>query len=217
MSTPSVVLEAVANALRRNNMEVVCVGTAAEVVPTLRSFLKKGDSVAVGGSRSLEDAGVLPFLRSGEFRFLDRYAPNLTPEQVREVFVQSFGVDCYLCSANAVTEQGELYFVDGNANRIGAVCFGPRTVVLVVGKNKLVPDLKAAYRRVKTVAAPKNTARLGCKTPCAASGVCCAVDSEDPTAGCSEASRICCSYLTLGYQRTAGRIKVILVDEPLGF
>ena len=119
--------------------------------------------------------------------------------------------------ANAVTEQGELYFVDGNANRIGAVCFGPRTVVLVVGKNKIVPDLEAAYRRVKTVAAPRNTARLGCKTPCAENGVCCAVDSKDPTAGCDSAGRICCSYLTLGYQRVANRVKVILVDEPLGF
>ena len=217
MSTSSVALETVAKALRRNNMEVVCVGTAAEVVPALRAFVKAGDSVAVGGSRSLDEAGVMDFLRSGEVRFLDRYAAGLTPEQIREVFGASFGADCFLCSANAVTEQGELYFVDGNANRIGAVCFGPRTVVLVVGKNKIVPDLEAAYRRVKTVAAPRNTARLGCKTPCAENGVCCAVDSKDPTAGCDSAGRICCSYLTLGYQRVANRVKVILVDEPLGF
>ena len=171
----------------------------------------------MGGSRTLEETNVLPLLRSGEYRFLDRYTPGLTPEQVREVFVSSLSADVYLCSANAVTEQGDLYFVDGNANRIAALCYGPRTVVLVVGNNKIVPDLAAAYRRVKTVAAPKNTARLGCNTPCAKTGVCCAADDPDPTAGCSGSGRICCSYLTLSQQRTAGRIKVILVDEPLGF
>ena len=81
MSTSSVALETVAKALRRNNMEVVCVGTAAEVVPALRAFVKAGDSVAVGGSRSLDEAGVMDFLRSGEVRFLDRYAAGLTPRE----------------------------------------------------------------------------------------------------------------------------------------
>lgn len=211
------VLERTADALRRNHMDVVCVGTAAEVVPTLCTMLQAGDTVAVGGSRTLEETGVLSLLRNGEYQFLDRYAAGLTPEQVRELFVASLGADVYLCSANAVTEQGEIYCVDGNANRIAALCYGPRTVVLIVGKNKIVPDLQAAYRRVKTVAAPRNTARLGCDTPCAKNGVCCAADSADPTKGCSSPARICCSYLTLAQQRTAGRIKVILVDESLGF
>ncbi len=210
-------LESVAEALRRNQMEAVCVDTAAEVIPLIRSWLNVGDTVAVGGSRTLEDVGVLPILRSGEYRFLDRYAPDLTPEQVRAIFVKSFDADAYLCSANAVTERGEVYCVDGNSNRIAAMAFGPRSVILVVGNNKIVPDLDAAARRVKTVAAPSNTARLGCATPCAETGECCGIDGEYCTDGCGSASRICCSYLTLGYQRTAGRIKVILVDEPLGF
>ena len=210
-------LVAVAEALRQNNMDVFCVERAAEVVPLVRTLLKPGDTVAVGGSQSLTDADVLSLLRSGEYRFLDRYTPGLTPEQTREIFVASLGADAYLCSANAATEKGELYFVDGNANRIAALCYGPRSVILVVGKNKIVPDLAAAHRRVKTVAAPRNTARLGCDTPCAKNGVCCAVDSTDPTDGCRSAARICCSYLTLGRQRTAGRIKVILVDEEIGF
>ena len=183
-------LVAVAEALRKNNMDVFCVERAAEVVPLVRTLLKPGDTVAVGGSQSLTDADVLSLLRSGEYRFLDRYTPGLTPEQTREIFVASLGADAYLCSANAVTEKGELYFVDGNANRIAALCYGPRSVILVVGKNKIVPDLAAAHRRVKTVAAPRNTARLGCDTPCAKNGVCCAVDSTDPTDGCRSAARI---------------------------
>ncbi len=216
-STSVAALESVAAALRRNNMYAVCVGTAAEVVPVLRTILKPGDTVAVGGSRTLEETGVLPLLRDGDYRFLDRYAPGLTPEQIREVFVASLGADVYLCSANAVTEQGEIYCVDGNANRIAALCYGPRTVVLVVGCNKLVPDIAAAQYRVKTVAAPRNTARLNCATPCAATGICCKADSPVATDGCSSAARICCSYLALGYQRIPDRIKVILVNEPLGF
>ncbi len=210
-------LQAVAEALRRNNMNVHCVNTAAEVVPLLRTLLPRGGSVAVGGSRSLDEAAVLPLLRSGEYRFLDRYAAGLTPEQTRTVLTESLSADAYVCSANAVTEQGDIYCVDGNANRIAALCYGPSQVFLVVGCNKIVPDLAAAHRRVKTVAAPRNTVRLGCATPCAQTGVCCQVDNPDNTAGCTSPSRICCSYLTLSRQRVAGRITVLLVAEPLGF
>ena len=210
-------LERVAEALRRNRMDVTCVSSAAEVVPVLRNILKAGNTVAVGGSRTLEDCDVLSLLRNGEYTFYDRYVPGLTPEQVREVFVASLSADVYLCSANAITEQGEVYCVDGNANRIAALCYGPRTVVLVVGRNKIVRDIAAAQYRVKSVAAPKNTARLGCNTPCAKNGICCAADSPVAADGCSSPERICCSYLTLGRQRTAGRIKVVLVDEDLGF
>ncbi len=217
MSQNSVELTAVAEALRRNNMETFCVDTAAEVVPLLKTLLQSGDTVAVGGSRSLDECGVLPFLRSGEYRFLDRYAPGLSADQVRDVFVQSLGADAYLCSANAVTERGEVYCVDGNGNRIAALCFGPKSVILVVGCNKIVADLNEAQQRVKTLAAPKNTARLHCATPCASTGVCFGADGEFCTDGCSTDARICCSYLTLGKQRTPGRIKVVLVAEPLGF
>ena len=211
------VLERVAEALRRNRMDATCVSSSAEVVPVLRNILKAGNTVAVGGSRTLEECNVLSLLRNGEYTFYDRYAPNLTLEQVREVFVASLSADVYLCSANAITEQGEVYCVDGNANRIAALCYGPRTVVLVVGRNKIVSNIAAAQYRVKSVAAPKNTARLGCKTPCAKNGICCAADSPVAADGCDSPDRICCSYLTLGRQRTAGRIKVILVDEDLGF
>ncbi len=210
-------MEAVAQALRRNNMEAYCVNRSDEVIPLLRTLMKVGDTVAVGGSRTLDETGVLPMLRNGEYRFLDRYKPGLSADEMRDIFVASLGADVYLCSANAVTEQGEIYCVDGNGNRIAALCYGPRSVVLIVGCNKIVSDLKEAQHRVKTVAAPKNTARLGCATPCVQSGVCFGVEGEECTNGCNAAGRICCSYLTLGYQRIAGRIKVVLVGEPLGF
>lgn len=215
--TSVAVLETVANALRRNQMEVYCVNTAREVVPLLRTLMQAGDTVAVGGSRTLDEAEVLPLLRSGEYRFFDRYAPGLTAEQVRQVFVDSLGADVYLCSANAVTERGEIYCVDGNGNRLAALCFGPKSVILVVGCNKIVPDLNAAHRRVKTEAAPKNATRLQCATPCSKTGCCTAVDSDFCADGCNSAARICSSYLTLGWQHVKDRIKVVLVAEPLGF
>lgn len=210
-------LEPVADALRRNQMEVHCVKTAGEVVPLLCTLLQAGDTVAVGGSRTLDEAEVLPLLRSGEYRFLDRYAAGPSAEEQRQVFLDSMGADVYLCSANAVTERGEIYCVDGNCNRIAALCFGPRSVILVVGCNKIVPDLNEAVRRVKTVAAPKNAARLHSAAPCAKTGCCTAADGDFCTDGCDTDARICCSHLTLGWQREKNRIKVVLVAEPLGF
>ncbi|HIZ19391.1 MAG TPA: lactate utilization protein [Firmicutes bacterium] len=203
--------------LRKNRMEAFYVPTAAEVPEQVASLLNVGDTVAVGGSMTLEQAGVMDLLRSGKYRFLDRYAPGLTPEQVRQVFLDSFSADAYLCSANAVTMNGELYNVDGNSNRVAAICYGPRSVIIVAGCNKLVPDLKAAFQRVKLTAAPANAARLGCATYCASAGVCQGLDEEAPTAGCGTQARICCNYVVSACQREAGRIKVILVGEPLGY
>lgn len=210
-------LERVAAALRANNMTATCLAGREEVVPFIKQLLNAGDTVAVGGSVTLEETGVLSLLRNGEYRFLDRYAPDLTPEQVDAVLRDALTADVFLCSSNAVTEKGELYNVDGRANRVAPLAYGPKSVIVVVGANKIVPDLAAAVRRVKTVAAPLNAKRLGCKTYCAAYGVCKAVDAADCTDGCSSPDRICAQYLISGRQRLAGRIHVILVAESLGY
>ena len=98
--------------------------------------------------------------------------------------------------------------VDGNANRVAAITFGPASVILVVGSNKIVKDLAAADARVKAVAAPANAKRLSCKTPCADTGQC---------ENCQSPGRICCTYVLHRYQRVPGRIKVILVGQELGY
>ena len=210
-------LEIVASALRDNGMQVTCVSRKEEVVPLVRSLLKQGDAVGVGGSVTLFETGVIDLLKSGDYRFLDRYAEGLSAADITAVMNDSMTADVYLCSANAVTQNGELYNVDGRGNRVAALTFGPRSVIVVVGNNKIVRDIPEAVRRVKTVAAPRNAKRLGCQTYCAVYGVCKAVDSDRYTDGCASPDRICSQYVITARQRVRDRIHVILVDEPLGF
>ncbi len=205
--------------LKKNNMEVYAVSTKEEVVPLLEQLLTKGATVAVGGSKTLDEAEVLPFLRNGNYIFLDRYTAGLTRPEIEEIFKKSFFADAYIASANAVTEQGEIFNVDGNGNRVAAILYGPEKVYLVVGKNKIVKNLDEAVKRLRETAAPLNTKRLSCDTYCEKKGVCVAQNSDAAhmTEGCGGAGRICCDYTVMAYQRKPGRITVILVDEPLGF
>ena len=191
-------MERTAAALRKNNMEAYCVKTADEVVPLVKTLF-------AGGSMTLEECGVMDLLRSGAYHFLDRGAPGLTPEDIGKIYRQIFSADCYFASANAVTEAGEVLNVDGNANRVAAITFGP---AITFGSNKIVKDLAAADARVKAVAAPANAKRLSCKTPCAVTGQC---------ENCQSPGRICCTYVLHRYQRVPGRIKVILVGQELGY
>lgn len=199
-------MERTAEALRRNNMEATCVKSAADVVPVVESLLNEGDVVSNGGSMTLVETGVMDHLRSGRYQFLDR--EGVTGDELGRIYREAFSADAYLASANAVTDAGEIFNVDGNANRVAAIAFGPKRVILVVGCNKLVADLREAETRLETMAAPANTKRLGCETPCRQTGVC---------AHCHSPARICCTYTVQRFQRQKGRIHVILVAEPLGF
>lgn len=203
-------------ALRRNRMAAYYVSTAAQVRPLVESMLEEGNTVAVGGSVTLQQTGVLELLRSEKYHFLDRYAPDLTEEQRQAIFCATTGADVFCCSSNAITENGELYNVDGFANRVAALAFGPKKVIVVAGVNKIVPDLPAAVRRVKTVAAPLNAQRLHRETYCAKTGHCVHPDGG-LNEGCSAEQRICCSGLVSARQLIENRIHVILVDENLGY
>ena len=208
--------ETVVDNLEKNNMRGFFVESKKEVPALVASLLHEGDTVAVGGSMTLVETGVLHLLRTGPYRYLDRYAPDLTPEDMRELFIRSFSADAYLCSANAVTMDGKLYNVDGNSNRVAAICYGPRSVIMVVGVNKIVRDVEEAVRRVKRRAAPANAVRLGCETYCAKAGECCAAGGGMAD-GCQSDSRICSNYVVSARQREKGRIKVILVGEETGY
>ena len=156
--------------LERNNMEAFFVPDKGDVVPKLRELITAGSTVTCGGSMSLYQCGVIDFLRDGPYCFLDRDKEGLSREDREAIFRQAFSADVYLCSSNAVTENGELYNVDGNSNRTAAILYGPKSVIMVVGINKIVRNLDEAVQRVKTVSAPANALRLSCGTFCSEKG-----------------------------------------------
>lgn len=211
-------IEVLMRQLERNNIKPYYVDAQSSVVPLISQMLKDGDTVTVGGSTSLFEAGVIEFLSEGPYHFLNRYEAGLSEKEVQEIYADSIKADAYLCSCNAVTMAGELYNVDGNSNRIGAIAYGPRSVIMVVGINKIVKDLGAAVQRVKTAVAPKIFMRSGRDTPCSKTGHCIsqAEDATSMTMGCDSPQRVCCNSLITGRQRHPGRIKVILVREALG-
>ena len=203
------------SALEKNNISAFYVDTKAEVVPLIETLTKAGDTVSVGGSMSLFECGVIEYLRNGKFNFLDRYKEGLSPDDIEDIYRKTYFADVYFCSSNAVTEQGELYNVDGNANRVSAICYGPKSVIMVVGVNKIVKDIDEAVLRVKNIAAPLNAKRLSCDTYCAKMGKCV---KNDPTYdGCDSTGRICRTRVICGSQRVKGRIKVIFVGENVGY
>lgn len=201
-------MERTAEALRRNNMYCECAESSEEALEIISELIQEGDTVTVGGSMTLFEAGVIDMLRDGSYNFIDRYKPGLTPEEIQEIYVKAFSSDVFLASTNAVTEKGELYNVDGNGNRAAAMIYGPKSVILVVGYNKIVKDLDAAKLRVEEIAAPANVVRLNIDSPCKTVGKCC---------HCSGETKICCDTVILGKQRVKDRIKVILVGEELGY
>lgn len=212
----SVNLEKTIKNLEKNNIEVICVNSREDVIPTVEKIISKGSTVAVGGSVSLDETNMLEFLRNGDYNFLDRYQEGLTREEVRDIHIKSFEADAYFTSTNAITEEGELYNVDGHANRITAIAFGPKNVILIAGINKIVKNIDEAVKRVKTISAPKNCVRLKRDTYCAKTGYC--VDMEGGIGkGCNSEQRCCRHYLVSSKQETFGRIKVILVNESLGY
>ena len=210
------IVQKVIEALRKNRMMAEYVSSKEDVVPLIKTLLEDGCTVGTGGSRTLDETGVTEYLRNSNHVFYDRNNPALSAEERAELTAKSATADVYFCSSNAVTEQGILYNVDGFSNRVAAIANGPKKVIMVVGINKIVPDLDAAIRRVKTIAAPLNTKRLNCDTYCRQTGVCMGVDGG-MTDGCHSPARICCSYLVCAQQRVENRIHVILVGEPVGF
>ncbi len=206
--------------LRRNRMEAVYAKDRAEARELLKSYLIPGCSIGCGGSVTLDEIDALSLFRCGDYRFFDRYAEGLSADEVKAVYHDALNADVYVMSSNAVTENGELYNVDGRGNRVAALIYGPERVVVVVGCNKIVNNINDAILRVKTVSAPANAARLHCKTPCAHTGRCISLDKQhtpELCEGCETEARICASYVVSGYQREANRIKVIIVGESLGF
>ena len=211
-------IDLVGENLKKNNMEFYYAETAADGKDIVCSLMPEGCTVTHGGSESMKECGIPELLNSGKYNYIDR-SKATTPEETKAVYRQAFSADVYITSANAITESGALYNVDGNSNRIAAIAYGPDSVIVIAGYNKIVRNIEEAEIRVKNTAAPPNCVRLDCKTYCAETGQCVSLKKADRqiTDGCSGDGRICCNYLISAQQRHKGRIKVIIVGEELGF
>ena len=186
------------------NLEAV---RRAQVERTIKALAQNRIPAVYAPTREEAVEAVRGMLSPGE---VDR-----TVMDPQEVYRRTFSADVFLTSANAITEEGELYNVDGNGNRVAALIYGPQRVIVVAGVNKIVRNLQEAISRVKYVAAPANGVRLGTNTPCSHTGRCAQCEGG-MTAGCASEKRMCCQYVVTGYQRT-DRIRVVLVGEELGY
>ena len=197
----------VVKALESRNMEAYYVKSKEEALKKALELIPEGSSISWGGCMSAEEIGLPDAVRSGNYEVLDREAKK-TREEQEEVMHQALNCDVFLGSTNALSEDGILVNIDGNANRVAAYSYGPKSVLLIVGMNKVVKTEADAMSRAKNEAAPINAQRFGIDTPCVKNGSC--FDCKSPQC-------ICCQILITRYSKVPKRIKVILVDEALGF
>jgi L-lactate utilization protein LutB len=200
------------DALTENNFEVFVAENTDEaksiviekIIPEIAP-----KSVSWGGSLTFVATGLYDIIKnSSDFNILDTYDKTLSPEESLERRRQSLFVDLYITGSNAVTETGQLVNLDMFGNRVGALTFGPKNVIIFVGRNKIVPDLDEAMFRIKNYAAPVNTMRLDKKTPCAKTSFC---------ADCKSPDRICNIWTITEKSFPKKRIKIILINKDLGF
>lgn len=194
--------------LKERQMEGYYCKTAKEAVTLAASLLPPNATAAFGGSMTLEETGMLAFLRAKEDLTLFDRSTAKNPEEVQEIYARAFTADAYFMSTNAVTTDGRLVNIDGTGNRVAALIWGPKQVIVLAGMNKVCPTLEDACRRVKNIASPPNCIRLNRKTPCAATGVC---------GDCLSPDCICSQTVITRRSQIPGRIKVILIGEQYGY
>ena len=190
--------------LTSRNMTAYYAETKKEALKKALEIIPEGSSVTMGGAMSAREIGLVDALKGGNYDFIDR--DNY--EDKREAMLKAYDADYFLSSANAMTEDGVLINIDGNANRVSAIAQGPKHVLFIIGMNKICVDIDTAMKRARNVAAPINAQRFGLSTPCAKTGSC--LDCKSP-------DTICCQFLITRYSMHPGRISVILVNDELGF
>ena len=196
----------VMKALESRQFEAYYCKTAEEAKEQALRLMPEGSSVSWGGSLSIREIGLTEAVKEQGYKIVDRDTAETIDERF-ELMRQAFLCDNYLTSFNAMSEDGEFINVDGVGNRVAAITFGPKSVIAIVGMNKICKTTSEAYNRAKNYASPLNAIRLHLKTPCAESGTC---------SNCKFAGTCCSIIVTTRYCRIPGRIKVILVGEQLG-
>ncbi|MBQ9823421.1 MAG: lactate utilization protein [Solobacterium sp.] len=175
-----------------------------EALQIALSLIPEGSTSTMGGGMSVIEIGLVKALKEGNYNFIDRDEAA----DRRAAMLQAYDADVFLASCNAITEDGVLVNIDGNANRVSAIAYGPKKVVFIVGMNKVCNDVDGAMKRARNVAAPINNQRFNSSNPCVKTGAC---------ANCKSPDTICCQFLITRYSKHKDRIHVILVNDDLGF
>ncbi|MDD7685034.1 lactate utilization protein [Eubacterium pyruvativorans] len=196
--------ETVIKGLKSRNMTGYYAATKEEALKQVMDLIPEGSTVTMGGCMSAHEIGAVEALKAGNYNFIDRDEY----EDKREAMLLAYDADVFLSSANAMTDDGILVNIDGNANRVSCIAQGPKKVVFIVSMNKVMSDLDSAMKRARNVAAPANAQRFNIDTPCKKTGKC--FDCKSP-------ATICCQMLITRYSMHPGRINVVLVNDELGF
>lgn len=197
----------VAEALNKRYFEAYYCSDREEGLKKVLELIPGEHTVSWGGTMTVDELGIKDALRRRGQAVIDRDTAR-DPRERGQMLKQALTCDTFLMSANGISADGQLVNIDGTGNRVAALCFGPEQVIVVAGMNKVVPDMDAAYSRVRHYTAPGVVQRFpSAKTPCNVNGLC---------ADCKSPDSCCCHFVHTRLCRPAGRIKVVLVGEDLG-
>lgn len=193
--------------LQKRHMNGYYCETKEDALKLALSMMPEGSSISWGGSESIKEIGLLDALyEKGTYTLYDR--ARALPNEIDDMLRRSYFADFYLMSSNAITLGGELINIDGNGNRVSAMIYGPKKVVMIVGMNKVTTNVEEGIARIKATACPQNGIRLNRNTPCGTVGVC---------GNCLNPDCMCIHTVITRNSREADRIHIILVGESLGY
>ena len=198
----------VVESLKKRYFDAYYCKTKDEALQQILELIPENHVISWGGSETLNEIGIKELIKEKGYEFIDRDVGK-SPEERTELMRKALLCDTFLTSSNAISEDGQLFNIDGNGNRVAAMIFGPKSVIVVAGMNKIVKNFDDAVQRARTIAAPENTQRFqDLKTPCYITGSC---------GDCLSTDCICAYLVTTRISRPANKIKVILIGEELGF
>ena len=195
------------NNLKKRHFDAYYCDTSAEALQKALELIPQESRVGWGGSVSAEQIGLISAVRSGNYRAIDRDTAA-SPQEREKLMKECLTADVFISGANGISLDGQMVIIDGNGNRVAAIVYGPDSVIIVAGMNKVEDTIEAAVNRARTVAAPMNKQRFPIPTGCSATGTC---------SDCKSETCICNQILITRHCKPCGRIKFILVGEDLGF
>ena len=192
--------------LQKRHFDAVYCHTKEEALKQALTWIPEGSTVGWGGAMSAQQIGLMTALNNGNYNALDRDKCQ-TPEERNGIFKKCLQADVFITGANAISIDGQMVNIDGTGNRVAAIAYGPDSIIVIAGMNKVTDSLDAAITRARTIAAPMNQQRFDLNNPCNVTGSC---------ADCKSETCICNQILITRHCRPIGRIKFILVGEELG-